>query len=430
MIYTKKKEVRAYLFQFILHLFTFLFSFSSRVQTIYVEVEDVDEPPAFINGPTPYQAVVPLERPIGFHVYKFAAKDENGDGDMDVEYKLINTEPSGMFTVDSGSGVIRTAVKRYREGQTYRVLVQAIDKTPRDLTAKQESQVAKLEILAGDRPPQFVQQHYTVSLPEDNLIDYRQVIFFFEGIRMFLKCKHSFYNYGGKNIIILILILLTTFNLRLEILIVIKWNMLSSIRTEEKHWKPHCFILTRIPDLSNYVLACWQKIFFMMSPHTISPFSLKMTGHAVEPNLWYIQLWPQYLSVSATDRGDRPLIGFCQFSVEVVDVNDNAPQFDRASYETSVSRSERIGYFRLVLFFSNETSAPVYYSTSPMLFHIYIYIILYLSLLFLYIYTCMQNFQKDKFIFNVIADDNGVPDAQNSTVQACIIHKYLFTKQI
>lgn len=50
------------------------------------------------------------------------------------------------------------------------------------------------------------------------------------------------------------------------------------------------------------------------------------------------------VTVKATDRGDRPLIGFCQFSVEVVDVNDNAPQFDRASYETSVSRSETIGY--------------------------------------------------------------------------------------
>ncbi|KAK6053426.1 cadherin domain protein [Cooperia oncophora] len=49
------------------------------------------------------------------------------------------------------------------------------------------------------------------------------------------------------------------------------------------------------------------------------------------------------VTVKATDRGDRPLIGFCQFSIEVVDVNDNAPQFDRASYETSMSRSEAIG---------------------------------------------------------------------------------------
>ncbi|KJH45916.1 cadherin domain protein [Dictyocaulus viviparus] len=63
------------------------------------------------------------------------------------------------------------------------------------------------------------------------------------------------------------------------------------------------------------------------------------------------------VTVKATDRGDRPLIGFCQFSIEVVDVNDNAPQFDRASYETSVSRSESIGTSILTVF-AFDTDAP------------------------------------------------------------------------
>uniref|UniRef100_A0A158QXR6 DE-cadherin (inferred by orthology to a D. melanogaster protein) n=1 Tax=Nippostrongylus brasiliensis TaxID=27835 RepID=A0A158QXR6_NIPBR len=148
---------------------------SARIQTLHIEVEDVDEPPAFVNGPVPFLAVVPLETPVGFHVFKFAARDEAGEGDNDVEYRLINTEPSGMFTVDPSTGVVRTAVRQYKEGQTYRVLVQAVDKTPTDNATKQESEVAKLEILAGDRPPQFLQQHYTVSLPEDSLVDYSVV---------------------------------------------------------------------------------------------------------------------------------------------------------------------------------------------------------------------------------------------------------------
>lgn len=33
-------------------------------------MEDVDEPPAFVNGPVPFLTVVPLETPVGFHVYK------------------------------------------------------------------------------------------------------------------------------------------------------------------------------------------------------------------------------------------------------------------------------------------------------------------------------------------------------------------------
>uniref|UniRef100_A0A0K0CWJ1 Cadherin domain-containing protein n=1 Tax=Angiostrongylus cantonensis TaxID=6313 RepID=A0A0K0CWJ1_ANGCA len=150
---------------------------SPRIQTFRIQVEDVDEPPAFVNGPVPFLAVVPLETPVGFHVYKFAARDEGGDGDTDVEYRLINTEPSGMFTVDVDTGVVRTAVRHYQEGQTYRVQVQAIDRTPTDNTTKLESEVAKLEILAGDRPPQFLQQHYSVSLSEDSLVDYRFVRF-------------------------------------------------------------------------------------------------------------------------------------------------------------------------------------------------------------------------------------------------------------
>lgn len=45
----------------------------------------------------------------------------------------------------------------------------------------------------------------------------------------------------------------------------------------------------------------------------------------------------------ATDKGERPLIGFCQFTVQILDVNDNAPQFTRSTYETSISRGSPIG---------------------------------------------------------------------------------------
>ena len=77
-----------------------------------------------------------------------------------------------MFTLDA-DGVVRTAVKKYPSGQTFRVMVQATDRTPTDNTTKQDSEIAKLEILAGDRPPQFLRPQYSISLPEDNLVEYR-----------------------------------------------------------------------------------------------------------------------------------------------------------------------------------------------------------------------------------------------------------------
>lgn len=69
----------------------------ARVQTIRVEIIDVDEPPKIINEPKPYLAVVPINRPIGYQIYRFIARDENGDGDNDVIYHLINTERKLLY---------------------------------------------------------------------------------------------------------------------------------------------------------------------------------------------------------------------------------------------------------------------------------------------------------------------------------------------
>lgn len=62
-------------------------------QRVIIHVVDVDEPPAFVNGQKPFLAVVSLNPPkTGLNVFQFMARDENGDGDSDVEYRLINTE--------------------------------------------------------------------------------------------------------------------------------------------------------------------------------------------------------------------------------------------------------------------------------------------------------------------------------------------------
>uniref|UniRef100_A0A914RSU7 Cadherin domain-containing protein n=1 Tax=Parascaris equorum TaxID=6256 RepID=A0A914RSU7_PAREQ len=61
-----------------------------------------------------------------------------------------------MFTVDANTGVVRTAVKRYTPGATYRVFVQARDKTPTNRNLSQDSEIAVLEVYAGDRAPHVV----------------------------------------------------------------------------------------------------------------------------------------------------------------------------------------------------------------------------------------------------------------------------------
>ncbi|VDN87194.1 unnamed protein product, partial [Brugia pahangi] len=139
------------------------------------------------------------------------------------------------------------------------------------------------------------------------------------------------------------------------------------------------------------------------------------------------------VTVKATDKGERPLIGFCQFTVQVLDINDNAPQFDRSFYETSISRNVDIGY-SVITVFADDADAPqnarITYSLAED------------TLAEKEHHKDFEFFQiinensgeislanqipsyKDRFVFNVIANDHGVPFAQQSEVQVVVnIHE-------
>uniref|UniRef100_A0A915E4Z3 Cadherin domain-containing protein n=1 Tax=Ditylenchus dipsaci TaxID=166011 RepID=A0A915E4Z3_9BILA len=151
--------------------------FKSRMQTIRVEVLDVNEPPFFLNEPKPYLAVVPLQTPLGYQVYRFHARDENGEGNDNVTYQLINTEPANMFTVDEHTGSVRTAQRQYTQGQYYRISVRAIDnnysyKESQEKKEEAQDQIALLEVFAGERPPQFMRQKYVVYVPEHSEVQH------------------------------------------------------------------------------------------------------------------------------------------------------------------------------------------------------------------------------------------------------------------
>ena len=72
-----------------------LLLFTARLQTVRLEVQNVDEPPAFLNEPRPFLAVVPPHNalPLGFQVFRLEARDERGEGsDRNITFRLINSE--------------------------------------------------------------------------------------------------------------------------------------------------------------------------------------------------------------------------------------------------------------------------------------------------------------------------------------------------
>ncbi|KAH7700358.1 CBR-HMR-1 protein, partial [Aphelenchoides avenae] len=81
---------------------------------------------------------------------------------------------------------------------------------------------------------------------------------------------------------------------------------------------------------------------------TRKPFVIDAESGELRPSTYYVfdrETRPfEEVTVKATDKGDRPLIGFCQFLVQVTDVNDETPQFERDLYETTISRNTAAGF--------------------------------------------------------------------------------------
>ena len=63
--------------------------------------------------------------------------------------------------------------------------------------------------------------------------------------------------------------------------------------------------------------------------------SIKDIDHEVTPNI--------FISVSATDTGTPALTGRVNYTIQVIDRNDNAPVFERSVYETQINESAEVG---------------------------------------------------------------------------------------
>lgn len=73
--------------------------------TIFVQ-DDNDTPPHFINAPRPFQAVVPINAPENFPVFRLEAIDP--DANALIRYKMTRDQADGKFVVDEVTGDIRT----------------------------------------------------------------------------------------------------------------------------------------------------------------------------------------------------------------------------------------------------------------------------------------------------------------------------------
>ncbi|XP_055343968.1 neural-cadherin-like isoform X2 [Paramacrobiotus metropolitanus] len=142
------------------------FSYSAvNTQRVTITVQDDnDTPPHFINAPRPFQAVVPINAPENFPVFRLEAIDP--DANAQIRYKLTRDQADGKFTVDEVTGDIRTTAAGKHDiiqDREYVIYVRAEDRNG----INQNTEDERVSIVGGRRPPQFYEQQYTVNVPEN-----------------------------------------------------------------------------------------------------------------------------------------------------------------------------------------------------------------------------------------------------------------------
>ncbi|XP_075045350.1 neural-cadherin-like [Mixophyes fleayi] len=127
---------------------------------LQITVTDVNDESPQWTMQTPVLATVSPSATAGTSVYKLQATDKDEGVNGEVEYFLLEGGRD-RFTVDRSTGWIQTTGQSLEEDTEYLLTVQASDKL-----GKKSSPVI-VSVIAGDRPPQFMNSSYMVYVPEN-----------------------------------------------------------------------------------------------------------------------------------------------------------------------------------------------------------------------------------------------------------------------
>lgn len=132
---------------------------------VTVQVLDInDNAPIFVS--TPFQATVLESVPLGYLVLHVQAIDADAGDNARLEYRLAGVGHDFPFTINNGTGWISVAAELDREEvDFYSFGVEARDHGTPALTASASVSVTILDV--NDNNPTFTQPEYTVRLNED-----------------------------------------------------------------------------------------------------------------------------------------------------------------------------------------------------------------------------------------------------------------------
>ncbi|XP_033753809.1 LOW QUALITY PROTEIN: neural-cadherin-like [Pecten maximus] len=145
---------------------------------ITLKVTDTnDERPIFVNQPRPFLATVSTNPSVGEMVYELLAYDPDTGSDIkyilesagERKFAIQNVNVNGtnvgrIITTVSGNG-------QFERGRVYELVVSARDMSALDATQKSDFEI--VQVLVGNRSPQFFENPYIAYVSENNQAGYK-----------------------------------------------------------------------------------------------------------------------------------------------------------------------------------------------------------------------------------------------------------------
>ncbi|XP_069349341.1 protocadherin-23 [Eulemur rufifrons] len=249
---------------------------------VLVRVLDVnDNPPVFARDF--YQVTVPESAPVGYSVLTVSATDV--ESNENISYRILSS--SKAFFIDPVNGTIFTTnpILLLDKISTIQFLVEANDGGLPDLKALTLVEIEIQDL--NNHAPEFTVEYYNLSVSEDTLIGTTLVTF----------------------------------------------------STIDHDW-------TRENTYVEYSIISGnsQKHFHVETSFIHSAHPYKQVGHLVLLRSLDREATASHkLVILASDRGCPPLSATTVISIEVLDVNDNPPQFSSPDYHVHVKESTPLG---------------------------------------------------------------------------------------
>uniref|UniRef100_A0A8C5WUK5 Cadherin domain-containing protein n=1 Tax=Laticauda laticaudata TaxID=8630 RepID=A0A8C5WUK5_LATLA len=311
---------------------------------VNVTVQDInDNPPAFSQ--TLYQTRVREDAPVGASILQVTAADADEGTNADIQYRLERAESTGgdgsgvfPFEMDPESGVIRIREGLdYETQRQYSLTVQAIDRGIPALSGRAEALIHLLDV--NDNEPR-VKFRYFPATSRFASVDENAAP---GTVVALLTVSDADSPAANGNISVSIL-----------------------GGNEQRHFEVQS---SKVPNLSlikvaaaldrerisTYNLTVAVTDNFGTSPPSPDPvpsslITTKNVDTVMATSLLGISVSQVVLNVSARDQGVQPKISFAKLVVNILDVNDEKPQFSKPDgYHVSIAENTPPGTELLVL---------------------------------------------------------------------------------